>query len=170
MPTLCPSTEGQSQAWGCLAETQFPIRTAKSLSFSLPQGRCTAQSSAPHLHQPSPQVSALQSDARSPGHSPSSSHLRPGAPAPPLPRLLRSACPAGPQLQPVCALVCAAGLNPKRRMIPGRSQARRRREDSESMHVRSDTQVQHSGRKLQVMGSHSSFRNCPEFRGKDFFF
>ena len=58
MPTLCPSTEGQSQAWGCLAETQFPIRTAKSLSFSLPQGRCTAQSSAPHLHQPSLYLSA----------------------------------------------------------------------------------------------------------------
>ena len=37
------------------------------------------------------------------------------------------------------------------------------------MHVRSDTQVQHSGRKPQVMGSHSSFRNCPEFRGKDDF-
>ena len=37
------------------------------------------------------------------------------------------------------------------------------------MHVRSDTQVLHSGRKLQVMGSHTSFRNCPEFRGKDDF-
>ena len=43
MPTLRPSTEGQSQAWGRPAETQFPIRTAKSLSFSLPQRRRRAQ-------------------------------------------------------------------------------------------------------------------------------
>lgn len=103
--------------------------------LSLRGGR-TAQSSAPHLHQPSPNVSALHSDTRSPGHRPSSSHLRPGAPAPPLPRLPRSACPAGPQLQPVCALVCEAGLNPNRRMIPGRSQARKRREERFRIHAR----------------------------------
>ena len=53
----------------------------------------------------------------------------PQYPAPPRPRLLHASCPpAGPQLQPVCALVCAAGLNPNTdsRAEPGKEEAGRR--------------------------------------------
>lgn len=74
--------------------------------LSLRGGR-TAQSSAPHLHQPSPNVSALHSDTRSPGHRPSSSHLRPCAPAPPLPRLPSAPALCLPSRSTASACLCA---------------------------------------------------------------
>ena len=91
-----------------------------------------AQRRALELSAPSPSTQppfecADWSDTRSPGNRPSSSHLRPGTPPPPRLRLLHSACPAGPQLQPVRALVCAAGLNPKdSRAEPSKEEAGRR--------------------------------------------
>lgn len=87
------------------------------------------ESSAPHLHQPSPCVRARSGPtAGAPASAPPALTCAPG------PRRLhaRGSCtpPARPpsQLQPVCALVCAAGLNPNddSRAEPGKEEAGRR--------------------------------------------
>lgn len=57
-----------------------------------------AERGARELSAPSPPTQPLcaraeRTDTRSPGQRPSSSHLRPGTPAPPRPRLLHASCP-----------------------------------------------------------------------------
>lgn len=132
MPTLCPSREGQSQAWGRPAETQFSTRTAKSLSFSLPQRRRRARSpraQRPISTNPAPLCARGADRHQEPRPAPlklSPAPRDPGASTPAAPARLLPA--RRPQLQPVCALVCAAGLNPNddSRAEPGKEEAGRR--------------------------------------------
>lgn len=161
MPTLCPSTERPEPSLGPPCGDAVPIRTTRSLChfLSLREG-AQRRAQRPISINPGPNVSALHSDTepRPPPLQLSPAPRRPGF----LP-LGSRALPAQPVHGFSLSVLVAKWTKPNRRMIPGAEPSKEEagRKDSESIHVKSDTQVQHSGRNFQVMGKSLKFQELP---------